>query len=281
MPRFVYVYWLIILMVAQASVSRAQTPGRGTPSLPRTSKSVRPGTRHAVDLTHTFDEKTIYWPTEKGFQLMRGPAELTEKGYYYAANRFAAAEHGGTHVDAPIHFFKDRPTVDQIPLRRLMGEGVVIDVSAACAKNRDYQVTVSDLHRWETRHQRQLVDVIVLLHTGYGRFWADRKKYLGTDKVGASAVADLHFPGLAPSAARWLVEQRMIKSVGIDTPSIDHGQSTHFHSHVTLFKHNVPAFENVANLHKLPSSGASVVALPMKIGNGTGAPVRMVATLSR
>ncbi len=236
-------------------------------------------TSRVIDLTHPFDQRTIYWPTETGFQLIRGKAGITEKGYYYAANRFSAAEHGGTHVDAPIHFFEGRHTVDQIPLARLMGEAVVIDVSQACAEDPDYQIDVGDLRDWETTHQRQLVDVIVMLRTGFGRHWGDRKRYLGTDQTGPDAVAQLHFPGLAPTAARWLVEHRAIKSIGIDTPSIDYGQSKRFQSHVMLFEHNILAFENVANLEKLPAKGATVTALPMKIAGGSGAPVRIIATI--
>jgi kynurenine formamidase len=235
-----------------------------------------------VDLTHSFDQKTIYWPTEQqGFQLIRGDAGITEKGYYYAANRFRAAEHGGTHIDAPIHFFDGRHTVDQIPLERLVGNGVVIDVIDACAEDPDYQISVTDLRHWETEHGRQLVGVIVLLRTGYGRRWGDRKRYLGTERTGPEAVADLHFPGLAPAAARWLVEHRDVKAIGIDTASIDYGQSTLFESHVTLFKHNVPAFENVANLDHLPQEGFKIIALPMKIGGGSGAPLRIIASLEK
>ncbi|NIL98627.1 MAG: cyclase family protein, partial [Planctomycetales bacterium] len=108
--------------------------------------------------------------------------------------------HGGTHVDAPIHFFQDRDTVDKIPLTRLVGEAAVVDVTEPCASNRDYQIDIEDLRRWEKNHNRQLVDVIVLLRTGMGRFWHDRRRYLGTDKTGQAAVAELHFPGLAPTA---------------------------------------------------------------------------------
>jgi kynurenine formamidase len=232
-----------------------------------------------VDLTHPFDERTIYWPTEDGFRLEPRARGVTDKGYFYAANRFTAAEHGGTHIDAPIHFFQDRETVDRIPLQRLIGDAVVVDVVEACSKDADYQITVADLHRSEEELGRQLVDVIVLLRTGYGRYWTDRAKYLGTEEVGEGAVAKLHFPGLAPEAAKWLVEQRMIKAVGIDTPSIDYGQSTHFQSHVTLFERNVPAFENVAQLEDLPRQGFTVIALPMKIGGGSGGPLRIVALL--
>ena len=234
-----------------------------------------------IDLTHPFDERTIYWPTEDGFQLKRGKAGITDRGYFYAANRFVAAEHGGTHIDAPIHFFKDRRTVDQIPLEQLIGAAVMIDVSNSCAEDPDFQIGVDRLRQWETTHRRQLVDVIVLLRTGFGQRWHDRKRYLGTDKSGPDAVADLHFPGLAPSAAKWLVDHRSIKAIGIDTPSIDFGQSERFQCHVTLFKHNIPAFENVANLHRLPAKGFSVVALPMKIGDGTGAPLRIVAIVGK
>lgn len=232
-----------------------------------------------VDLTHAFDEKTVYWPTAEGFKLEKDFVGVTEKGYFYSAYRFSSAEHGGTHLDAPIHFFKDRQTNDQVPLDRLIGEGVVIDVAKKCAENRDYQIGVGDLRAWEEEHERQLVDVIVLLRTGFAKHWPDRKKYLGTDERGPEAIAKLNFPGLHPDAAKWLVEHRHIKAIGIDTASIDFGQSTHFESHVMLFKHNVPALENVASLDKLPSAGFTVIALPMKIRGGSGGPARVVAIL--
>lgn len=232
---------------------------------------------HFVDLTHAFDSETIYWPTASGFKLTVDSFGLNEKGYFYAANSFAAAEHGGTHVDAPIHFYKDRQTVDKIPIGRLIGAGIVVDVSGKCAQNRDYQITVDDLYAWEEKHARQIVDVILLIRTGFGAYWPDRKRYMGTDELGAEAVAKLHFPGLHPDAARWLTEHRSIKAVGIDTPSIDFGQSTLFQSHVQLFKHNVPVLENVANLDELSAKGFEIIALPMKIRGGSGGPIRVVA----
>ena len=274
------VSWLAVFGLSSLAAA-AQPPQIKTPSRPQATPTplanlpVRTG--RIVDLTHSFDHRTIYWPTEDGFKLIRGPAGKTDKGYYYSAHRFAAPEHGGTHIDAPIHFVQDGITIDQIPLERLVGEAIVVDVVTACAENSDYQVNVADLRRWETTHGRQLVDVIVLLRTGYGRRWNNRETYLGTNKTGPAAVVDLHFPGLHPSAARWLVEYRAIKAIGIDTASIDYGQSQRFQSHVTLFKHNVPAFENVGNLEELPTAGATVIALPMKIGGGSGAPLRLIA----
>jgi len=232
-----------------------------------------------IDLTHTFDKSTIYWPTEDGFRLVPEKAGFTDKGYYYSSNRFIAAEHGGTHLDAPIHFYKDGKSADELSIDRLIGEAAVIDVTEACRKDADYQIGVDDLRRWEETQGRQLVDVIVLLNTGYAKYWPDRKPYLGTDQLGADGVAQLHFPGLAPEAARWLCEHRSIKAIGIDTASIDDGQSERFQSHVTLFKHGVPAFENVGDMTALPPSGSTVIALPMKIGGGSGAPVRILAIL--
>ena len=233
-----------------------------------------------IDLTHSFDEQTIYWPTEKGFELERGPAGVTEKGYYYAANRFCSAEHGGTHIDAPIHFFESRNTLDAIPLRQLIGRGALIDVSLKCAKDSNYQVVVDDLIQWERKHNARLDDVIVVLRTGFGTFWPSPAKYLGTEERGPQAVANLHFPGLHPEAAKWLAENRSVRAVGIDTASIDFGQSTHFQSHVALFEKNIPALENVANLDQLPETGFVVLALPMKIRGGSGGPVRIVGVLN-
>lgn len=233
-----------------------------------------------VDLTHAFDDRTIYWPTdERGFGFEAGKNGVTAKGYYYAANRFATAEHGGTHVDAPRHFAADAATAAEIVPARLVGEAAVIDVTRECAADAVYEVTVDDLRGWEERHGRQLVDMIVLLRTGWSARWGDRAAYLGTAARGPDAVAALRFPGLAADAARWLVEQRRVRAVGIDTASIDPGPATLFPAHVLLCGAGVPIFENVAALETVPERGAFVAALPMKISGGSGGPLRIVARL--
>lgn len=232
-----------------------------------------------VDLTHAFDANTIYWPTEKGFLFEEGRNGPTAKGYYYAANRFATAEHGGTHLDAPRHFAAGRHTADEIEPGRLVGEAAVIDVTERCRAEPTYEVSPDDLVAWEQRHGRQLVDVILLLRTGWSARWSDRSAYLGTAALGPDAVALLKFPGLSPQAARWLVDHRRVRAVGIDTASIDHGPSTMFGAHVALCGADVPIFENLADLHVLPEQGAFVVALPMKIAGGSGGPLRVLARL--
>lgn len=232
-----------------------------------------------VDLTYAFDADTVYWPTAQQFKLETDFEGMTEKGYFYSAYRYSAAEHGGTHLDSPVHFAKGRYTVDQLPLQQLMGPAIVIDVTAQCATNPDYLVSVADFENWEKRNGKIPAGTIVLLRTGFGKFYPDRKKYLGTEERGAEAVAKLHFPGLDPAAARWVTQNRSIKAIGLDTASIDYGQSTLFESHRTLFEKNVPAFENVANLDQLPAKGFSVIALPMKIKGGSGGPLRIIAIL--
>ena len=230
-----------------------------------------------IDLTHDFGDDTIYWPTASGFDLSvdsRGP---NPKGYWYEANSFCTAEHGGTHLDAPVHFAQGKMSVEQIPIESLVGPACVLDLSDAAGSDRDYQVSVADFEAWEAEHGRLPDGAIVLLNTGFARFWPDRVRYMGTDARGPEAVADLHFPGLAPAAARWLVEQRSINAIGLDTPSIDYGQSTLFESHCILFEEDIPAFENVAGLDFVPATGAYVIALPMKIRGGSGGPLRIVA----
>ena len=120
----------------------------------------------------------------------------------------------------------------------------------------------------------------MLLRTGFGKHWPNRLKYLGTDEKGPEAVPKLHFPGLHPDAAKWLVENRSIKAIGLDTPSIDFGQSSDFMSHVILYEKNIPAFENVANLDQLPEKDFTIIALPMKIEGGSGGPLRIIAIVN-
>ena len=230
-----------------------------------------------IDLTHDFSSETIYWPTAQAFKSETVWEGLTDKGFFYLTKNYSASEHGGTHIDAPIHFAEGKETVDEIPLSKLIGVAVVVDVSKKASENPDYQIGIEDFRQWEDENGRIPDDSIVLLNTGYSKYWPDKAKYLGTEARGEGAVKDLHFPGLDPEAAKWLIENRSLKAIGLDTASIDYGQSQLFKSHITLFEGSVPAFENVANLDKLPAKGAIVIALPTKIKGGSGGPLRIVA----
>ena len=232
-----------------------------------------------IDLTHAYDENTIFWPTAEGFRLDTVFAGMSEGGYYYSAFQFCLAEHGGTHLDSPVHFAEGKWSVEQIPLENCIGEAIVIDVSERALKNPDYLISVADVENWEKTHGQVPDDAIVLLRTGYGKYWPDKVSYMGTAERGPEAVAKLHFPGIGPELATWLVQNRKIKAVGLDTPSIDYGQSKLFESHRILYKENILGFENLANLGQLPAIGSYVIALPMKIKGGSGGPLRAVAFL--
>ena len=232
-----------------------------------------------IDLTHEFSEDAIYWPTADSFKKTAVFEGHTDKGFYYTAYNFSAAEHGGTHLDAPIHFFENRNTVYAIPVELLIGPGVVVRIADKVATDRNYQLSVGDVQAWEKEHGTIGDGAIVLIDTGSSKLWPDRKEYMGTDEQGEEGVRKLKFPGIHPATAKFLATERKIKAVGLDTPSLDYGGSTHFETHQILFEKNIPGFENVANLDKLPAKGATIIALPMKIKGGSGGPLRIVALL--
>ena len=236
---------------------------------------------NVVDLSHAYDAGAIFWPTAEPFRLEKVADGITSGGYYYAANNFFTSEHGGTHIDAPVHFAQGHQSVDQIPLDRLIGHAIVVDVTERAENDADYQVTQDDLLDWERANRTLPAGAILLLRTGFSRRWPDATRYLGTPERGEEGVAKLHFPGLHPDAARWLIANRSIKAIGIDTASIDYGQSKLFESHRVLYAEDIPAFENLTGLERLPPTGAFVVALPMKIKGGSGAPLRAVAIVPR
>ena len=228
-----------------------------------------------VDLTYTFDEHTLYWPNSpSGFELKRLAYGQTPGGYFYASNSFCAPEHGGTHLDAPIHFSQGALTADQIPVRQLIAPAAVIDISAKAAADPDYRLTVANVADWESRNGAIQPGMIVLLRTGWGARYPDRKRYFGDDTP--SATDKLHFPSYSEDSARYLVSNRHVGALGVDTASIDYGQSKDFIVHQIAMGANVPGLENIANLDRLPERGAWVIALPMKIGGGSGAPLRIV-----
>jgi kynurenine formamidase len=232
--------------------------------------------RKVVDLTYAFNEKTIYWPTAKSFTHEKTSWGKVEAGYWYSSANFSASEHGGTHLDAPIHFGEGKWTSDQIPVDRLIGPLVVIDVSAQCSENPDYTLRSKDIAEWESKNGKIPENAIVLLRTGWGKFWPDRKKYLGDDTPGD--VSKLRFPGYSKEAAEALV-QRKIAGAAIDTASLDPGASKDFIAHQVFNQANIYGLENVANTEQLPEKGATLIAMPMKIENGTGGPCRIIALL--
>jgi kynurenine formamidase len=239
-----------------------------------------PAAYRMVDLTHAYSSKTVFWPTSPTrFTLDRLAFGKTEGGYFYAANTLCTPEHGGTHLDAPIHFGEGKRTADQIPLEQLIAPAVVIDVTAQANADRDYRLTADDVAQYEKRHGRIAAGAIVLLRTGWSRHWPNAKAYMGDDTPGDASR--LSFPSFGLDAAKLLVEERGAGALGIDTASIDYGRSTDFTVHRLAAARNVPGLENLTNLDQLPPTGAIVVALPMKIEGGSGGPLRAVALVRR
>ena len=237
-------------------------------------------TYRMVDLTHAYGSRTVYWPTSPTkFSLERLAYGKTEGGYFYAANTLCTPEHGGTHLDAPLHFAEGNRSADQVPLEQLIAKAVVIDARPQADKDRDYRLTREDVLAFEKAHGRIAAGTIVLLRTGWSRHWPDAKAYLGDDTPGDASK--LSFPSYGVDAARLLVEERRVAALGVDTASIDYGRSTDFQVHRVAAAQNVPGLENLANLDQLPATGALVIALPMKIEGGSGGPLRAVALVAR
>lgn len=239
-----------------------------------------PASGKLLDMTYTFDENTIYWPTAEPFQLKKLDWGILKGGWWYASNNYGASEHGGTHADAPIHFSANGKTIDQIPLHDWIGPAVKIDVVSKCLGNRDYLLTAEDIKEWEAKHGTIPDNAWVLMYTGIGTtHYPDKANVLGTAKTGKDALPELRFPGFSAEAAELLINERNIKGIGLDTPSIDYGKSTDFKVHRICFAANKLAVENIANLDKLPATGAILYVIPMLIKDGTGAPARAFAVL--
>jgi kynurenine formamidase len=233
-----------------------------------------------VDLSHPYDENTIYWPNSpSGFELHELSYGHVDGGWFYSSFAYSSPEHGGTHMDAPHHFDEQGQTIDDIPLSNLLGQAVVIDVSAQAAADPDYVLQVADVEAFEELHGPIAEGSIIILRTGWSKYWPDRKAYLGDDRPGRTD--DLHFPSFGVEASLPLIEKRKVSMIGVDTASIDNGQSKDFMVHQIAGAANVPGLENLMNLHRLPPRGAILIALPMKIGDGSGGPVRVIALIPR
>lgn len=279
MPKTIALPALLALVLTAAGGRDAHTAPTAEETAPQPAPAAAPtfdlATAEVHDLTWPLGVDTLYWPTSPSrFELETLHHGPTEGGFFYAANRFCTPEHGGTHLDAPIHFGEGRHAADEIPVERLIGPGVVVDVSAQAAADADHRLNVETLAAWEAEHGRIPEGAIVLLRTGWSARWPDARRYLGDDTAGDAS--NLHFPSYGAAAARWLIEERGAAVLGVDTASIDHGPSTDFPVHRLAAAANVPGLENLMGLEGLPARGFWVVALPVKIEGGSGGPVRVV-----
>lgn len=254
---------------AASACSAPPAPETGAPALALDAYE-------AVDLTHAYGPDTVYWPTDKKGFSKTTVFEGARADGWYAAFEIATAEHGGTHLDAPYHFDADGDKAADVPLSRLIAPAAVIDVTQQAAADRLYRVTPADILAFEAEHGAIAPGTIVLIRTGWSHYWPDAAAYLG-----GTDPADLAFPSLGADAVRFLAEERNAAAIGIDTASTDYGPSTDFPAHRVMGAANTPGFENLANLDRLPATGAYVFALPMKIEGGSGGPLRAVALVPK
>ncbi|CAL1268754.1 unnamed protein product [Larinioides sclopetarius] len=235
-----------------------------------------PLARKMVDMSYTFDETTQHYPGTKEFVLnVVRNGTLEGSDIWIQSEEYSSAIHVGTHMDAPAHFARGGLTVDQIPVHRLIAAAAVIDITAKAQLDRDAEATVEDLLHWESITGQTLDETVILLKTGWGKKWNNRTDFFGTPENDATK---LHFPGLAPDAATWLVENRNIYGIGTEALSFDKGATRSFPVHQTLLGHGIYGLENVANVDKIPIYGAKLYVMPMKIGKASGAPTRIIAT---
>lgn len=228
-----------------------------------------------VDLTWTLDENNPYWPAEN-YEPFRLTTIATIEKNGVLSKAFYTPEHLGTHLDAPNHFEKNQPSVDEIQAGDLFARGAVIDVAAQSETDADYRLTLADIAAWEKTHGRIPDGAVLFLRTGWGRHWTNYARYKNQDATGK-----MHFPGYSEEAARFLVNERKVRGLGIDTLSIDYGLSKDFIVHHVVNGAGRYGLENVARLDQLPPRGFFVFVAPVKVRSGSGGPTRIMAVLPR
>lgn len=270
---------LVLVLAAAFAAAPAPAPAAAATTAPAAVAGLDLAHAEIVDLTHAFDEKTLYWPNSpSAFTLETLADGPTPGGWHYSSFRFCAPEHGGTHLDAPRHFAAGAHTADEVPAAQLVAPAVVIDVAAKAAADPDYRLSAADVDAWESANGTIPKGAIVLLHTGWDARYPDRKAYFGDDTPGATD--HLHFPSYGVEAVQKLLA-RGVGAIGVDTPSIDYGPSSDFQVHRLAAAAEVAGLENLTGLGKLPPKGAWIVALPMKIAGGSGGPVRAIGLVPR
>lgn len=233
-----------------------------------------------IDLTYVFDETTPHHPMHKPYQMtLLHNQTFRDTAVWLQLEDMFSATHAGTHMDAPAHFKKGGITMEQIDITRFVAPAAVIDITERASQDPNAEVTVGDLLAWEATTGQTLNGSIVLMRSGWGKKWTNSTEFYGTPIH--DDISELRFPGISPDAARWLIDNRNINGVGVDTLSFDRGQSDDFLSHVLLLGHGLFGLENVANMEELPIYGATLYVFPMKLGRASGAPTRIVASIPK
>lgn len=259
--------FLVLLSVCTFTSAQTKSPASDCKLL----AGIPSGHTRVIDMTYLINDHSPSWPGDT--QAFNAVVNATPAKEGYFTRKFTMLEHYETHMDAPAHFPPGKETLDQIPIERFFGPGIVIDIRAEVAKNVDYRLTPEDVQAWEAHHGRIPAGAIVMLRTGWASRWPNEKRYRNMD-----AKKVMHFPGYSVAAAKLLIS-RHVSGLCIDTLSIDYGPSTDFEVHRTTLPAGLFHVENIANLAKLPPTGSFIIAAPIKLEGGSGGPVRVFAIL--
>ena len=244
------------------------------------------GSVQVIDLTAPLQESTpiLGLPPEMG-QTANFKLELIsrydEKGPAWYWNNFHTGEHTGTHFDAPIHWVtgKDLDDVSQVPPARLVGPAVVLDFAKEAAANPDFCLDVSHVQAWEKANGAIPKGAWVMFRTGWSKFGDDAKAFANADENGP------HTPGLTVECAEYFATKTEILGMGVETVGTDAGGafgfSMPFPCHTLFLGNNKYGLTQLRNLDKLPTTGAIVIAAPLKIVGGSGSPGRVLALVAK
>jgi kynurenine formamidase len=251
---------VVALIVATGANSSSSVPGKEN-SIVYT---------RVVDLSHRISPKIPLWPGDPPV-VLKVVATWAKDGYYL--RKFSIGEHSATHMNAPNSFISDNTqAITSYPAEQRVVPAVVIDIRDKAAHNPDYQLTKQDVLDWETQHGQIAPGSFVILFTGWEDKWDHPKAFINQDAHG-----NLHFPGFAGATTRWLLADRQISGVGIDTHGVDPGLDTSYATNTQIAEAHKIAIECMANLDELPPTGSTLVLGPLRLRGGSGSPLSVMA----
>ncbi|MBW4682886.1 MAG: cyclase family protein [Microcoleus vaginatus WJT46-NPBG5] len=216
-----------------------------------------------IHLSHGINPQIPQWPNDPPVEF-EPAAELDKDGYYL--RRFSMGEHSATHINAPNSFHADGVGIDAYSAESLVVSAVVINIRTQSTTNPDYALTIADVLAWEQQHGKILAGSVVLLYTGWLEKWLNPVAFLN----------EMHFPGFAAETTRFLLDERQIAGVGIDTHGVD-GSDTTFATNRQVLKRQGIVLENLTNLDRLPPTGTTLVIGILRLREGSGSPAAVMA----
>ncbi|WP_341528194.1 cyclase family protein [Nostoc sp. UHCC 0302] len=222
-----------------------------------------------IHLSHIIDTAIPQWPGDPSVEFTTF-AEISQDGYYL--RRFSLGEHSATHINAPNSFHDSGVGIDQYSAQSLIVPAVVIDIRQAAASNPDYTLPITDVLSWEEQYGQIPVGSLVILNTGWEKKWSDKNAFFNQDAEGI-----MHFPGFGSDATQFLLNERQIAGIGIDTHGVDPGQDNSFASNCLVLEQPRIVLENLTNLDQLPPQGTTLIIGVLRLRDGSGSPAAVLA----